>query len=135
MGIIHTHPYAISAGIALINMCVVAGVFWHNTRTQPMRGHHAVIYTVLACIQITLGCAFHMYWFSKVATSAATHAELQRFATCALMFVAITPAIGQTLYLNDYTQQYPRCITPRRTIHVHPQGPFHPQRYFGEFAG
>lgn len=135
MDIIHAHLYAISAGIVLMNMCVTAGVLWHNTRTRPMRKHHAAIYTTLACVQIALGCAFHMYWFSEVATSTAAHAELQRFTTCALMLVAIAPAIGQTLYLNDYTQQYPRFITPRHTGRAHTQSPFHPQRYFGEFAG
>ena len=132
--IIHDYPYLTSASITLVNTCITAVILWHSTRTPSLRKYHTLIYITLSCAQILLACMFHMYWFDAVATSIAAYAQFQRFAACALMLIAITPAVGHTFYLNDYTQRYTSLILPRHTYNTPTQGPFDPQQYFGKIA-
>lgn len=132
--IIHAYPYLTSASITLINTCITAIVLLYDKHTQNIHKCHTVIYIALSCAQVLLACAFHMYWFDAVATSVAVHAETQRFTACALMLIAVAPAVGQTLYLNDYAQRYTSLIPPRPTRNSRAQGPFAPKSYFGEIA-
>ena len=134
MDIIHAYPYLTSASITLINTCITAIVLLYDKHTQNIHKRHTVIYIALSCAQVLLACAFHMYWFDAVAASMAAYAQFQRFAACALMLIAITPAVGHTLYLNDYTQRYTSLILPRHTYNTPTQGPFDPQQYFGKIA-